>query len=38
MQVPKEIFEQESLANWLDVNNYTFSAIRNESDTHSFYK
>lgn len=38
MIIPKEIYEQEALANWLDINNYKFSAIRNESDTHSFYK
>lgn len=36
--IPREEFEQESLANWLDANGYTFSAIRNESDTHSFFK
>ena len=38
MKIPKEDYEQERLANWLDANWYMFSAIRNESDTHSFYK
>lgn len=38
MTVPKESVEQEQLANWLDMNWYKFSAIRNESDTRSFYK
>ena len=37
-KIPKEDFEQETLANWLDINQYKFSAIRNESDTHSFFK
>ena len=36
--IPKEYIEQQILANRLDFNKYTFSAIRNESDTHSFYK
>ena len=34
---PLESIEQQILANWLEVNWYKFSAIRNESDTHSFY-
>ena len=34
---PLESIEQQILANWLEINGYTFSAIRNESDTHSFY-
>jgi len=38
MTVPKESVEQEQLANWLDNNWYRFSAIRNESDTRSFFK
>lgn len=38
MLVPKESFEQEMLAKRLDLKWYKFSAIRNESDTHSFYK
>jgi len=37
-KIPIESVEQEMLATWLDFNKYTFSAIRNESDTHSFYK
>ena len=36
--IPKENEEAQILANWLDLNKYTFSAIRNESDSHSFYK
>jgi len=38
MAVPLEKHESEILANRLDKYNYTFSAIRNESDTRSFYK
>lgn len=36
--VPKEDYESEKLANRLDNYWYRFSAIRNESDTKSFYK
>ena len=36
--VPLESFEQEKLANWLDANNYIFSAIRNESDYNNIKK
>jgi len=35
--IPLEKIEQQILVHWLELNNYTFTAIRNESDTHSFY-
>lgn len=38
MTVPLESAESEWLANRLDNLDYTFSAIRNESDRKSFYK
>ena len=37
-KVPLEKVESKKLADWLDSNGYRFSAIRNESDTKSFYK
>lgn len=38
MKVPLEKYESEALANRLDNYWYTFSAIRNESDSRSFAK
>lgn len=38
MNIPKESFEQIQLTNWLELNWYTFSAIRNESDFHNIWK
>lgn len=36
--IPKENYEQEQLTIWLDINLYTFSAIRNESDYNNIVK
>ena len=38
MTVPLESAEQIRLTNWLDINNYKFSAIRNESDFNNIVK
>jgi len=38
MKVPLEKYESIFLANRLDYYKYVFSAIRNESDTRSFFK
>jgi len=35
--IPLEKIEQQILVHWLDQNWYKYNAIRNESDTHSFY-
>lgn len=34
---PLEQVEQIALAQWLDYNWYRYNAIRNESDSHSFF-
>ena len=37
-KIPLESYEQITFTNWLDENNYQFSAIRNESDYNSIQK